>query len=369
MHMAKNKVLRGEFFEIMDPARAALRRFVILMLRYPQGSSRKLLPMKTPRLHRVLPAILCTIFVLVPQGQAQTYPTKPLRLIVPSSPGSGYDVVGRIAAAGIAENLGQQVIVDNRAGASGNIGAELAAKAPADGYTLLLGASAHTSNVITFRNQQFDFVRDFAPITVLAAAPSVVTVHPSLPVKSLADLVKLAKARPGQLNYGSTGVGGTTHIGTEMFMGRTGIKLLNVPYRGGGEAAIGAISGEIAVYLPPVAPALPHIRSGKLRLLAVTSAERIALLPDTPTVAETGYPRFEFSSWNGILVPAKTPKDISAQVLNATLSTLKNPTVNKRLLELGYVVGGNQPDQFAADIKAEIAAMEVILGKLRGTME
>jgi tripartite-type tricarboxylate transporter receptor subunit TctC len=325
--------------------------------------------MKAPRLHLIWSAILSTLCVFAPQGQAQTYPSKPVRMIIPSSAGSGFDVIGRIVALGIAENLGQQVIVDNRAGASTNIGAELAAKAPADGYTLLIGATSHTANVTIFRNLQYDFVRDFAPITLLASAPSVVVVHPSLPVKSIAEFVKLAKARPGQIIYGSPGIGSSSSIAAEMFKNRAGITMLHVPYRGGGEAVIAVVSGEVSVYTPPVASVIPHIKSGKLRLLAATGAQRIATLPDTPTIAESGYPGFDASAWNGILVPAKTPKDVIARILGATLSTLKDPTVNKRLLELGYVVVGNQPDEFAAFIKAEIEALRVILADLRGTME
>lgn len=313
--------------------------------------------------------IFAALWMIAPAGIAQTYPSKTVRLIVPSSPGSGFDVIGRITALGLAEEFGQQVIVDNRTGANGNIGAEIASKAPADGYTLLLGAASHTANMIVYRNQQFDFVRDFAPVTLLASSPSVVTVHPSLPARSIAELVKLAKSRPGQLNYGSTGVGGTSYIGAEMLKDRAGANIVHVPYRGGGEAAIAAVSGEVTVYIPPLAPALPHIQSGKLRLLAVTSVTRIALLPDAPTVAESGYAGFDFGSWNGIMVPAKTPKEVSARVYSATIATLKNPTVIKRMAELGYVISGNTPEQFAAHIKAEIESLGRILQNLRGTAE
>jgi len=290
-------------------------------------------------------------------------------MIIPSSAGSGFDVIGRIVAQGIAENLGQQVIVDNRAGASTNIGAEMAAKAPADGYTLLIGATSHTANATIFRNLQYDFERDFAPITLLASAPSVVVVHPSLPVKSIAEFVKLAKARPGQIIYGSPGIGSSSYIAAAMFKSRAGINMLHVPYRGGGEAVIAVVSGEVSVYTPPVASVIPHINSGRLRLLAATGAHRIATLPDTPTIAESGFPNFDASAWNGILVPKKTPKEVIGRILTATLLTLKDQTVNKRLLELGYVVVGNQPDEFATFIKAEIEALRIVLADLRGTLE
>ena len=325
--------------------------------------------MKTARVHVLWPAILSTLCVFAHQVKAQTYPSKPVRMIIPSSAGSGFDVIGRIVAQGIAENLGQQVIVDNRAGASTNIGAEMAAKAPADGYTLLIGATSHTANATIFRNLQYDFERDFAPITLLASAPSVVVVHPSLPVKSIAEFVKLAKARPGQIIYGSPGIGSSSYIAAAMFKSRAGINMLHVPYRGGGEAVIAVVSGEVSVYTPPVASVIPHINSGRLRLLAATGAHRIATLPDTPTIAESGFPNFDASAWNGILVPKKTPKEVIGRILTATLLTLKDQTVNKRLLELGYVVVGNQPDEFAAFIKAEIEALRIVLADLRGTLE
>ena len=202
--------------------------------------------------HRLL---LC-LAVVPAFAAAQTYPSRAVRLIVPSSPGSGFEVIGRIAAGGLAADLGQQVIVDNRTGANGNIGAEIASKAPADGYTLLLGAASHPANMILYKSLSFDFVRDFAPVSLLASSPSVVTVHPSLPVKTVGELVRLAKARPGQLNYGSTGTGSTSYIGAEMLKDRAGIDIVHVPYRGGGEAATAAVAGEITVYVPPLAPAL-----------------------------------------------------------------------------------------------------------------
>jgi tripartite-type tricarboxylate transporter receptor subunit TctC len=303
------------------------------------------------------------------QGWAQAYPSKTVRLIVPSSAGSGFDVIGRIVAGGLGEVFGQQVIVDNRAGANGNIGAELASKAPPDGYTLLLAAASHTANVIIYRNQQFDFVRDFAPVTLLTSSPSVVVVHPSLPVKSIGDLVKLAKARPGKLDYASTGVGSTTYIGAEMFKMMADVNIVHVPYRGGGEALTAVVSGEVPIYFPPIAPALPHMQAGRLRTLAVTSAKRLQLIPQYPTVAESGFPKFEFGSWNGISVPAKTPREVISRIHGAATTALRNPAAVKRMTELGYIVIGNQPEEFAAFIKSEIDSLGQILRDLRGTAE
>ena len=317
----------------------------------------------------MLLTVVCACGLMAAHGWAQSYPSKPVRLLVPSSPGSGFDVIGRIIASGLSETFGQQVVVDNRAGANGNIGAEIASKAPPDGYLLLLAAASHPANVIIYRNQQFDFVRDFAPVTLLASSPSVVVVHPSLPVKTIGELVRLAKAKPGALNYGSSGIGSTAYIGAEMFKAMAGINLVLVPYRGGGEAATAVISGEISVHFPPIAPAMPYIQSGRVRALAVTSAKRLSLLPETPTVAESGYPKFEFGSWNGIVVPVKTPKEIIAKVHSATMMVLKNPAVVKRMTELGYVVVGNQPEEFGAFIKAEIESLGQILRDIRGTAE
>lgn len=317
-----------------------------------------------------IPLRFLTMLMALPCGcLAQAWPAKSVRLIVPSSPGSGFDVIGRISASGLTEKLGQQVIVDNRTGANGNIGAELAARAPADGYTLLLGAASHPANMILYRNLGFDFIRDFAPVSLLASSPSVVTVHPSLPVRTIAELVRLAKARPGQLNYGSTGTGSTSYIGAEMFKERAGVDIMHVPYRGGGEAATAAVAGEITVYVPPLAPALPHIQSGKLRLLAVTGAQRIALLPSAPTVAESGYPGFEFGSWNGLLVPAKTPKEIVARLHAATVAALENPAVARRMADSGYVVATTTPEQFGRFIQSELDTLGRILRNLKGTLE
>ena len=316
-----------------------------------------------------LAAVVWPLCLFAAHGWAQTYPAKVVRLIVPSSPGSGFDVIGRIIATGLTDAFGQQVIVDNRTGANGNIGAEIAAKAPPDGYTLLLAATSHSANVILYRNLQFDLVRDFAPVTLLATSPSVVVVHPSLPVKSIGDLVRLAKARPGAINYGSTGVGSTTFIGAELFKEKAGVNIVHVPYRGGGEAMTAALSGEVSVYLPPLAPPLPYIRSGRVRALAVTSAVRLPLLSEYPTIAESGFPGFQFGSWYGIIVPVKTPKETIARIHGATMVVLKNPDVNKRLADLGYIIAGDQPEQFAAFIKSEIESLGRILRDLRGTAE
>src|SRR6185369_6903815 len=248
---------------------------------------------------------------------AQRYPAKVVRLLVPFSPGSGSDTLGRIIAGGLSDVFGQQVIVDNRAGAAGNIGAEIAAKAPPDGYTLLLANLGHAASVSLYRNLPYDVVRDFAPVTQLASAPAIVVAHPSLPVRSLDELVKLAKARPGAINYASGGVGTPTFVAAELFKAQAGINMLHVPYRSGGEALTAILAGEASVYFAPLAVALPQVRQGRLRPLAVTTMKRIRLVPDLPTVAEAGYPNYQSGNWYGLLAPVKTPRDVIATIRNA----------------------------------------------------
>jgi len=300
---------------------------------------------------------------------AQRYPAKVVRLLVPFSPGSGSDTLGRIIAGGLTDVFGQQVIVDNRAGAAGNIGAEIAAKAPPDGYTLLLANLGHAANVSLYRNLPYDVVRDFAPVTQLASAPAIVVAHPSLPVRSLDELVKLSKARPGAINYASGGVGTPTFVAAELFKAQAGVNLLHVPYRAGGEALTAVLSGEVSIYFSPLATALPHVRQGRLRPLAVTAAKRVPVLPEYPTVAELGYPGYQSGNWYGLLVPAKTPKEIIAAIRAAAVTALNNETIGRRLADLGYVAIGDQPEEFAAHIKAEIESLGRILRESRITAE
>jgi tripartite-type tricarboxylate transporter receptor subunit TctC len=314
-------------------------------------------------------ALLCLICQFAATGWAQSYPAKIVRLLVPFSPGSGSDTIGRIIAGGLTEVFGQQVIVDNRAGAAGNIGAEIAAKAPPDGYTLFEVNMGHAANVSLYRNLPYDLMRDFAPVTQFVSSPAVVVVHPSLPVKSIAELVKLAKARPGAINYSSGGAGTPTFVAAELFKGQAGIDLLHVPYRAGGEALTAVIAGETSVYFAPLAPALPQIRQGRLRALAVTSAKRLSLLPEYPTVAASGYPGYESGNWYGIMVPAKTPKETIATIRGAAIAVLNNPNVSRRLNDLGYVAVGDQPEEFAAHLRSEIDNLGKILRRLRVTAD
>jgi tripartite-type tricarboxylate transporter receptor subunit TctC len=293
---------------------------------------------------------------------AQSYPSKPVRLLVSFSAGSGTDTIGRIVAGGMTQALGQQVVVENRAGAAGNIGAELAAKSPPDGYTLFLVNMGHAANVTLYEKRlNYDLVRDFTPVTQLASSPSVVVVHPSLPVKTIGELVRLAKSRPGAVHYGSGGIGTPTFVAGELFKTQAGVDLLHIPYKSGGEAIVGVLTGEVPLYFSPLSTALPLVQQERLRALAVTTLKRIDVLPRLPTVAESGYPKYQAGNWYGLLVPARTPKDVIATVRAAAVKALHDTAVAKRMADLGYVIIGDQPEEFAAHIRAEIASLAKIL--------
>jgi tripartite-type tricarboxylate transporter receptor subunit TctC len=307
-------------------------------------------------------AVSCLMCVLSVCGSAQNYPAKVVRLVVPFTAGSGTDTVGRLIGGGLTQVFGQQVIVENRAGASGMIGTEFVAKAPPDGYTMLLINQGHAANVSLQGKLAYDSVRDFAPVTQLVTAPALVVVHPSLPVKSISELVKLAKAKPGAINYSTGGTGTPTFIAAALFKAQAGIDMLEVPYKAGGEALTGILAGETSVYFSPLAVALPHIgKQGRLRALAVTSSRRVPALPEVPTVIEAGYPGYQYGNWYGLVVPAKVPKETITIIHNAAVSALNNPGLSKRLGELGYVSIGDQPEEFAAHIKSEIEKLAKIL--------
>ena len=309
-------------------------------------------------------ALAGLIAVLAVSVWAQGYPAKPVRYLVAFSAGSGADTLGRIVAGGLAQVFGQQVVVDNRTGAAGNIGAEIAAESPPDGYTLFQASQTHATNASLYSNLSYDLVRDFAPVMLLATSPSVVVVHPSLPARSIGELVKLAKARPGALNYSSTGAGSATFLAGEMFKAQAGVDLLHVPYRGGGESLTAVLTGEVSVYFAPLAPTLPLIQQGRVRALAVTTARRLPFLPEYPTVVESGYPGYEIGNWYGLVVPARTSREIISAVRNAAVSAMNNPGVNKRLADLGYVIIGSQPEEFAAHIKSEIEKLGNIIRRV-----
>jgi tripartite-type tricarboxylate transporter receptor subunit TctC len=296
-------------------------------------------------------------------ASAQAYPAKPVRLIVASSAGSNPDVLGRIVAAGLTPVLGQQVIVENRAGAGGNIGAEVAARAPADGYTVFLMHTNHPINTALNPKISYDLFTDFAPITYLAYSAFVLVVHPSLPAKSVRELVALAKARPGAINYSSAGTGSGTHLAAEYFIGLVNVKLQHVSYNGGGPALIAVTSGETQVYFTPVSTGMPHIRAGKLRPLGVTSSRRLRDLPDVPPIADT-VPGYEFTSWAALMVPAKTPKNVVDTLYKDAIAVLKDPETGKRLDAAGFFAVGSRPEELTARIKSEVEKLTKLIRRI-----
>ncbi len=287
--------------------------------------------------------------------QAQSYPAKAVRWIVPWPPGGGADVFSRMVGPKISEALGQPVVIDNRGGAAGNIGAELAAKSPPDGYTIVFAYSGtHSINPHIYSRMPFK-ESDFAPIILNASVPQVLVTHPSLPAKTVKDLVALAKSRPGQLTYGSSGNGAINHLTGELFNMMAGVKIVHVPYKGGGPAAVGLLSGEIGMIFGEPATLVQHIKAGKLRAVAVTSNRRALGLPDLPTIAESGVPGYDVTSWNGMLAPAGTPAEIIRR-LNAEFNrVISAPDMRQRMLDSGYEPAGGTPEKFGEHIRAELA--------------
>ena len=291
------------------------------------------------------------------------YPAKPVRWIVPWPPGGGADTLTRLLSPKLAEALGQQIIVDNRGGAAGNIGAEIAAKSPPDGYTIAFAYSGtHSINPSIYSRMPFRDT-DFAPVIWLSSVPQVVVVHPSLPVKNVKDLIALAKAHPGQLTYGSSGSGAINHLTGELFNSMTGTKLVHVPYKGGGPAAIALLSGEISFIFGEPASVAQHVKAGKLRAVAVTSGKRSLFLPELPTIGESGVAGYEVTSWNGVLAPAGVSPEIVRR-LNADFNKIiAAPDMTKRMIELGFEPVGGPPEKFGEFIRSEIAKWAPIVKK------
>jgi tripartite-type tricarboxylate transporter receptor subunit TctC len=310
------------------------------------------------RIFSIVALLLCT----VPGAYAQSYPTKPLRFVCPFPPGGGSDLVARTVAAKLTEALGQPVLVDNRAGAAGNIGTEIVSKAPPDGHTLLLGSNGPLAiNPGLYAKLPFDAARDFTPVSLATIMPFLLVVHPSLPVRSVKELVALAKARPGQLNYGSPGNGSTTHLANELLKSMTGMRITHVPYKGVAPAAIDLISGQIQMMSGDLSTLVPHYRSGRMRGLAVTGAQRTQLLPDMPTVAESGVPGYEASGWFGVLVPAGTPQAIVDRLNGAMVKGLSAADARARLAAFGGEVAAGTSQQFAEHIRTEAAKWSKVI--------
>jgi tripartite-type tricarboxylate transporter receptor subunit TctC len=287
---------------------------------------------------------------------AQQYPTKPIRMVVGFAPGGGTDLVARIIGAKMNENWGQPVLVDNRAGATGTIGADLVAKAPPDGYTLLMGhVNSHGIAPNLFKKLPYDAERDFAMVAYVGYVPNVLVIHPSIPARNVKELIAIAKARPGSLNYASSGVGSTQHLAGELFTLLTGVKIVHVPYKGSGPAVVDLLAGHVSMNFDTMPPVLPHIKSGRMRALALTTPKRSPQLPDVPTMIEVGLKGFDMTNWYGAMAPGKTPRDIVTK-LNAEMNRIMQlPDAKAKLEEAGTQLGPTTPEQFASFLNAEIA--------------
>ncbi len=309
--------------------------------------------------HRVALAAIAAAFAAA-NAFAQ-YPAKPLRLIVPFAAGGGNDNVARLVGKRLADSLGQPVVIDNRPGAGGVLGAELAAKAAPDGYTLFLGGvGSHAINPNLHERVPYDAIRDFAPIVLLASAPLILVVHPSVPAGSIREFIALARSKPGEFNYASNGNGSSSHLAAVMFDAMAGVSMVHVPYKGLSPALTDLLSGRVQLMFSSVVAILPHAKAGKLRGLAVTAGKRLSSMPELPTVAEAGLTGYEASSWYGVLAPAGTPGEIIAKLNSEIVKALEQPEVRNSLLAEGAEPVGGTPEQFAAHIRSEIER----LGKL-----
>jgi tripartite-type tricarboxylate transporter receptor subunit TctC len=311
-----------------------------------------------PGSQKMSPARLLAAFALLIaslSATAQVYPKGPVHVILPFPAGGGVDAAGRILAQKLSESFGKPFLIENRGGANGNIGTEAAAKAPSDGATLLFTGAGFVTNPSLYKSVPYDPVRDFDPISLMAFGPNVLVVHPALPVKSVEELITLAKAEPGKIGFAGSGSGSTPHLAGELFNVMAGVRLVHIPYRGSGPAMIGLLAGEAPVMFLPAINAGGHVASGRLRALAVTSRERLAAMPDLPTISESGLPGYESSQWYGLLAPAGTPAAV-LDLLNARVANImQSSDMKARMTSDGLVPIGGSREQFAAHIKSEIA--------------
>jgi len=314
-------------------------------------------------------ASIIASFVLVASftlsAGAQTYPSRPVKLVVGFPPGGGTDILARIVAQKLSDSWGQQAIVENRPGASATIGANAVAKAPPDGYTLSMGQL--TPNAIApalMPNLPYDAIKDFVPIILVATSPNVLVVHPSLPVMSVSELVILAKSKPGKLTYASSGLGSLQHIAAELFKAVANVDIIHVPFKGSGQAVVDLVSGQVDMNFDAIPPVIQHIKSGRLRAIAVTAAKRASGFPELPTIAETGYADYDLTTWWGLFAPAGTPADVVAKVHKDTLAALQNAEVKERFANLSVDTGGGTPQQFAEYVRHEIAKYDKLVKQL-----
>ena len=303
-------------------------------------------------IHAVVAAL--ALALICATASAQPYPVRPVRLVVPFPPGGGTDTMARVIGPKLGEALGQQIVAENRGGAGANIGAEIAAKSTPDGYTLLLNTITNAIGASLYSKLNYDLVRDFAPITQLATTPHILVVHPSVPVKSVKEYIAFARARPGELTYSSSGNGSAAHLAGELFNSLTGVKSLHVPYKGGGPSMFALVGGEVSLCFATMPSAIGYVRSGRLRGVAVTTAQRSPSTPELPTIAEMGIAGYEAGSWYGLSAPAGTPKEIIARLHAETIKVMALPDVKERLFNAGFEVVVSNPDQFAAFTRTEI---------------
>jgi tripartite-type tricarboxylate transporter receptor subunit TctC len=288
-------------------------------------------------------------------AMAQNYPSRPIRLIVPFAPGGGTDITARAVAQKLGESWGQTVVVDNRGGANGTIGVDIAAKSVPDGYTLTMISSSHAVNTSLYTRQPYDLLKDLTPVTQATSQPYALVINPSVPAKSVKELIAVAKAKPGALNYGSSGTGGISHLAGALLGSLTGTTLVHVPYKGGGPATIEVISGQIQMLFGTLLLTGPHIKTGRLRVLAVTTPQRWPGTPELPTMQEAGVPGFVITQWYGMLAPAKTPQPVVVKLNKEIARILHQPDVKEKLAADGADAVGNTPEQFGAHIRSEIA--------------
>ena len=298
-------------------------------------------------------ALLCACLLAL-SAAAESYPKGPVRMLVPFPPGGGVDAAGRLLAQALTDSVGKPFVIENRGGANGNIGTEVAARATADGYTLLFTGAGFVTNRSLYKKVPYDPLKDFEPISLMALGPNILVVHPSLPVHTVQELIAAAKARPGEIGFAGSGSGSTPHLAGELFNHMAGVQLVHVPYRGSGPAMIGLLAGDAPVMFLPAINAGPHIAAGKLRALAVTSRERLAAFPDVPTVAESGLPGYESSQWYGLLAPAGTPREIGNFLTGQVMRIMRAPEMKARMTHDGLVAIGSTREEFAAHIRSEL---------------
>jgi len=299
--------------------------------------------------------ILAALLLLPCLAVAQGYPARPVRIIVPYPPGGATDVMARVVAQKLSESWGQQAVVENKPGASGTIGSDLVAKSAADGYTLLLQGTQHAINLSIYKQLPYDTLRDFTPVAYIGRAPFLLVLHPSVPANSVTELIAWIKTKPGGVNYGSSGVGGAAHLAGEMFKTAAGVQLTHIPYKGAAPAMADLVGGQVPMVFDPIPTSLPQVRGGRIKALAITSAQRSPLVPEVPTVAESGLPGFEVAAWFGLYAPAATPADIVGKLNTDVNRVLQLPEVKEKFAALGADTAPMTTDQFALHLRSEVA--------------